>query len=706
MAVLERIRSRAGTIVVVVIGLALISFVLQDLFSSGNSMFKNNDLGEINGETIAGEEFANKLNALEEKVKANNGKSSLSENERQQLINEVWNEYLDLHLFNPQMEQTGVAVHEDELFDMVQGENIDPQVQQIPLFQDSITKQFDRKKVIKFLKTQLSEENDPDGKFRSSWSDFEKALVKNRRKTKYNTLIRKAIYVTTAVAKKDFADKNKNVNYLLIAKKYETISDSTIKLTDDDYQKYYNEHKNEFEQQDESRKLEYIVFQVAPSPEDRVELLKQMEDLKAQFKSTNNDTLFVNSNSNTPFREESVKRGSLNVQIDSSVFKGTEGSVYGPFVDGNDIKIVKLRGFKTASDSVQASHILFSTQGGLSPDKAMAKADSVKKLIKDGADFAALASQLSEDPGSKTKGGDLGMFAEGMMVPEFNDACFNGNVGDLVTVKSQFGAHLIKITKKKDPSNKARVVFLTKAIEASNTTNEKMYAQASEFASSSSDYDAFTKQAKVKNIFVVKAPSVRPTDRSVNDLNNAREIVNWAFSEDTKIHDVSKVVELEGKYVVAVLTGKRDKGIPPMEQLKEDMEPMVKRDKKAERFEKEMAIAGAANIDALAAKLKLTADTSASLNFGSYSVSSYGYEPKLIGAIPYSAKNKLSGPVRGNSGVYVYVVENIVEAPAPPADLKEYKKQLASSLQSRVDNGVYSSLLKKANVEDKRYRFF
>jgi peptidyl-prolyl cis-trans isomerase D len=448
------------------------------------------------------------------------------------------------------------------------------------------------------------------------------------------------------------------------------------------------------------------VFQVAPSPEDRVELLKQMEDLKAQFKSTNNDTLFVNSNSNTPFREESVKRGSLNVQIDSSVFKGTEGSVYGPFVDGNDIKIVKLRGFKTASDSVQASHILFSTQGGLSPDKAMAKADSVKKLIKDGADFAALASQLSEDPGSKTKGGDLGMFAEGMMVPEFNDACFNGNVGDLVTVKTQFGAHLIKITKKKDPSNKARVVFLTKAIEASNTTNEKMYAQASEFASSSSDYDAFTKQAKVKNIFVVKAPSVRPTDRSVNDLNNAREIVNWAFSEDTKIHDVSKVVELEGKYVVAVLTGKRDKGIPPMEQLKEDMEPMVKRDKKAERFEKEMAIAGAANIDALAAKLKLTADTSASLNFGSYSVSSYGYEPKLIGAIPYSAKNKLSGPVRGNSGVYVYVVENIVEAPAPPADLKEYKKQLASSLQSRVDNGVYSSLLKKANVEDKRYRFF
>ncbi len=706
MAVLERIRSRAGTIVVVVIGLALLSFVLQDLLTSGRGIFSSNDVGEINGNTISGEEFANKLEAAEAKYKRNQNQSSVDDNVRQQLLNEIWNEYLDNYLFNPELDNAGVNVHEDELFDMVQGDNVDPQVQQIPLFQDSITKQFDRNKVIKFLKTQLTEENDPDGKYRESWGDFEKSLMKARRKSKYNNLIKKGIYVTTAVAKRDFAEKNKNVAYRLVAKRYETIADSTIKLTDEDYQKYYEEHKHEYEQQDETRKMEYVVFQVNPSPEDRDELMKTMTNLKDQFQSASNDTLFVNTNSASPFREESVKRGTLGVQIDSMVFAGTPGNVYGPISDGSEVKLVKLLGFKSSSDSVKARHILISTQNGIAEDKAMAKADSLKKVIQGGGDFAALATLLSDDPGSKTKGGDLGYFSEGMMVPEFNDACFNGKVGDLVVVKTQFGAHLINIQEKTKPSNKARIVSVSKAIEASTKTNEAVFAQANDFAVTSETNEAFQKNAKEKNLFVVKAPTIRPTDRNVNDLNNSRELVNWAFNEATNMNDVSKVMEFDGKYVVAALTGKRDKGIPALDQIKEDMEAMVKREKKADQFAKEMQPSGATSIDALATRLKLTPDAQATVTFGSYSVPNYGFEPKLIGTITASKAAKLSEPVRGNSGVYVYVVETITEAPAPPADLKEYKKSLASNLQGRVDNGVYSSMLKKGKVDDKRYRFF
>lgn len=706
MAVLERIRSRAGTIVVVIIGLALLSFVLQDLLTSGRGIFSSNDVGEINGTTISGEEFANKLDAAEAKYKRNQNQSSVDDNVRQQLLNEIWNEYLDNYLFNPELENAGVAVPEDELFDMVQGENVDPQVQQIPLFQDSITKQFDRNKVIKFLKTQLTEENDPDGKYRESWGDFEKSLMKARRKSKYNNLIKKGIYVTTAVAKRDFAEKNKNVAYRLVAKRYDTVPDSTVKVTDDDYQKYYEEHKHEYEQQDESRKMEYIVFQVNPSPEDRDELMKTMGNLKEQFQTATNDTLFVNANSSNPFREESVKRGNLGIQIDSMVFAGTPGNVYGPISDGSEVKLVKLLGFKASSDSVKARHILISTQNGIAVEKAMAKADSLKKVIQGGGDFAALATLISDDPGSKVKGGDLGYFSEGMMVPEFNDACFNGKVGDLVVVKTQFGAHLINIQEKTKPSNKARIVSLTKPVEASAKTNETVFAQANEFAVSSETNEAFQKNAKEKNLFIVKAPTVRPTDRNINDLNNSRELVNWAFNQETNLNDVSKVMEFDGKYVVATLTGKRDKGIPALEQIKEDMEANVKREKKADQFVKEMQPSGATSIDALATRLKLMADAQATLTFGSYSVPNYGFEPKLIGSITASKAAKLSEPIRGNTGVYVYVVETITEAPAPPADLKEYKKTLASNLQGRVDNGVYSSMLKKGKVDDKRYRFF
>jgi peptidyl-prolyl cis-trans isomerase D len=708
MAVLERIRSRAGTIVVIVIGLALVSFVLQDLFSSGNSIFRGgaNTIGEINGNSISGEEFASRLNAAEEKYKRNQNASGVDENVRQQLINDIWNEYLDQYLFDKELNGTGVNVAEDELFDMVQGENVDPQVQQIPLFQDSITRQFDRNRVIRFLKTQLSEENDPDGKFRESWSDFEQSLMKARRKAKYNNLIKKAMYVTTAQAKNSYNERGRSVTYRMVGKSYDSLADSLVKISDDDYKKYYDEHKHELEQQDETRKLEYVVFQVNPTPEDRAELMGSMEQIKTQFQAATNDTAFANANSSNGFREESVKRGSLNIQIDSAVFAGTPGTVYGPFVDGNDVKVVKLRGFKSVSDSVKARHILISTQKGITEIAAMAKADSLKKVIQAGGDFAALATLLSDDPGSKIKGGDLGFFPEGAMVPEFNNACFNGKVGDMVVVKTQFGAHLINIQDKTKPTNKASLVFISRPVEASNKTNEAVFNSANDFAVTAENYEAFKKKADEKKIFIVKANSIRPTDRQVNDLANSRELVTWAFNEETDLNTVTKVLELDGKYVVAALTGKRDKGVPPLDQVKEDIEPLVKRMKKGEIFEKELALAGATTIDAFAARVKLNVDAPNSVNFASYSLPNYGYEPKLAGTIPYSKINVLNGPVRGNAGVFVYVVETITEAPPMTGDIKDLKRQLIGSSQGRVDMGVYTSLQKKAGVEDKRYRFF
>ena len=708
MAVLERIRSRAGTIVVIVIGLALVSFVLQDLFSSGNSIFRGgaNTIGEINGNSISGEEFASRLNAAEEKYKRNQNASGVDENVRQQLINDIWNEYLDQYLFDKELNGTGVNVAEDELFDMVQGENVDPQVQQIPLFQDSITRQFDRNRVIRFLKTQLSEENDPDGKFRESWSDFEQSLMKARRKAKYNNLIKKAMYVTTAQAKNSYNERGRSVTYRMVGKSYDSLADSLVKISDDDYKKYYDEHKHELEQQDETRKLEYVVFQVNPTPEDRAELMGSMEQIKTQFQAASNDTAFANANSSNGFREESVKRGSLNIQIDSAVFAGTPGTVYGPFVDGNDVKVVKLRGFKSVSDSVKARHILISTQKGITEIAAMAKADSLKKVIQAGGDFAALATLLSDDPGSKVKGGDLGFFPEGAMVPEFNNACFNGKVGDMVVVKTQFGAHLINIQDKTKPTNKASLVFISRPVEASNKTNEAVFNSANDFAVTAENYEAFKKKADEKKIFIVKANSLRPTDRQVNDLANSRELVTWAFNEETDLNTVTKVLELDGKYVVAALTGKRDKGVPPLDQVKEDIEPLVKRMKKGEMFEKELALAGATTIDAFAARVKLNVDAPNSVNFASYSLPNYGYEPKLAGTIPYSKINVLNGPVRGNAGVFVYVVETITEAPPMTGDIKDLKRQLIGSSQGRVDMGVYTSLQKKAGVEDKRYRFF
>ena len=709
MAVLEKIRSRA-TLLVGIIGFALFAFVIGDFLSSGSTFFrsKNMQVGEINGNTVSGEEFQRQLTEAEDRYKKNQNATGIDDNTRQQLINQIWSDYLDKYLFDEQIEKTGVTVHPDELFDMVQGENINSQVQSIPLFQDSLTKQFDRNLVLKFLKTQLSEENDPDGKYRDSWAEFEKQLMKQRVKTKYNTLIKKAIYVTNAQAKRDFADKNKNFMYRLVSKNFETIADSTLKVTDEELKKYYNEHKFEFEQNEETRRIEYVVYQVQPSPDDRNMLMENIVKLKADFQIATNDTAFVNANSSEPFNAQAIKRGKLGPQIDSSVFAGSPGNVYGPFTEGDQLKIVKLLGFKTSPDSVKARHILISTQNGMDPAKALAKADSLKNAIKAGSDFTMLALQFSEDPGSKVKGGDLGYFAEGQMVPTFNDACFNGKTGDLVTVSSQFGAHLINITDQKNPASKANVCFITKKIEPSSATIDKVYAEANDFAVNSTDFPAMKKLADSKKMFLVKYDNLRPNDRQMNDLTNSREIVQWAYNDDTELDAVSKVFDIDGKYVIASLTGIKDKGIPTFDQMKESLEPLAKKAQKTEKFTKEFnaALASSKTIDDLATKLKLTAEPQASAQFGSYSLQNHGFEPKVIGTLVSSKLNKMSKPIAGTNGVYVIIVESANDQSPAPTDYKQQKQQLASQLQGRTDNAVYSAILKKGNVEDKRYRFF
>jgi peptidyl-prolyl cis-trans isomerase D len=436
--------------------------------------------------------------------------------------------------------------------------------------------------------------------------------------------------------------------------------------------------------------------------------MENIVKLKTDFQAATNDTAFVNANSAESFNSQYIKRGKLGPQIDSSVFAGTAGSVYGPFTEGDQLKLVKLLGFKTSPDSVKARHILISTQNGLDPVKALAKADSLKNAIKAGSDFTMLALQFSEDPGSKIKGGDLGYFAEGQMVPTFNDACFNGKTGDLVTVTSQFGAHLINITDQKNPANKANVCFLTKKIEPSSATIDKVYAEANDFAVNAPDYPAMKKLADSKKSFIVKFDNLRANDRQINDLTNSREIVQWAYNDDTELNAVSKVFDIDGKYVIASLTGIKDKGIPTFDQMKETLEPLAKKAKKTEEFTKEFtaALTSSKTIDDAATKLKLTVEPQASAQFGSYSLQNHGFEPKILGSIVSSKLNKISKPVAGTNAVYIFVVESTSDNAPAPKDYNEQKKQLASQLQGRTDGGVYNAILKKGNVEDKRYRFF
>jgi peptidyl-prolyl cis-trans isomerase D len=205
----------------------------------------------------------------------------------------------------------------------------------------------------------------------------------------------------------------------------------------------------------------------------------------------------------------------------------------------------------------------------------------------------------------------------------------------------------------------------------------------------------------------VSKDGLMPNERQVNDLSNSREMVQWAYNQDRKLKEVSKVFDFDGNYVVASLTGIKDKGIPTFDQLKDVLKPLAIREKKGEMFSKQFtdAMAGVVSIDQLGAKMNLPADTNALITFSSYAIPNHGYEPKVIGRALGSSLNKITKPIVGINGVFVMQVSSITPGVAP-TDWKDAKSQVVQSLSGRVDNGVYSAILKKGNVDDKRYRFF
>ena len=360
---------------------------------------------------------------------------------------------------------------------------------------------------------------------------------------------------------------------------YNTIPDSTVKVEDSDLSDYYSNNKNKYKQAETIRKIEYVTFDVTPSNDDREAVTNWINEKTAEFRQSTNDQLFVNQNSDSPSDSTYHAKGTLAQAIDTALFNAPVGTVVGPFQDGNSLKLAKLTGTKMISDSVKARHILLKIENG-DTAKAVATADSLKNAIKKGSKFEALASQFSQDPGSAIKGGDLGWFRPGMMVPEFNDACFNGNKGDMPVVTSQFGVHLIQIMDKGAASRQIQVAVVERKIEASQKTFDNLYNKANEFASRNNSGEAFDSSIIKQGLNKRIADNVRENDKSIPGLDQPRELVRWAYT--AKEDDVSKVFTLGDKYVVAHLTEIRDKGFLPLDVVKDQVTVEVRKQKKGE----------------------------------------------------------------------------------------------------------------------------
>jgi len=705
MATLQNIRNRGGVLIAIIIGLALGAFILGDMLSSGSKLMKPSQMkiAEIDGESVQYPDFQKKVEELSEIYKMNTQKTQIDENAWQQIREQVWQEYLQENIMGKATEKLGIAVTADELFDLVQGNNPHPIIQQ--LFRNQKTGQVDKSAILQFLKS-LDTKATPLQK--SYWLYIENQIKIDRLRSKYNSLVSKGLYVTSQEAKKSLEAKNKNASFQYVVLNYSTISDASVSVSESDLKDYYNKHKDEYKQE-KTRKIEYVTFDVLPTAGDNASVQKLMNDIKPEFAASADNKQYVTVNSETAFDPGFYKKEELSPAIAAWAFSAQPGDFYGPYFENGDYKLAKIDKFKMLPDSVEASHILINPQTLGSVEKAQAKIDSLKKLIENGANFADLAKKYSEDTGSAAKGGYLGWFKHKQMVPEFEEAAFSGEINKLCIARTQYGFHLIKPTKKGKEVNKVCIATLTKKVEPSTQTYQKVYSESSKFASENQTAEAFNK-AVVSQKLDKKMANLKENDMEVPGLDLSRALVRTAFTTDPgKLlvnNEGSTIFEFGNKFVIGVLKEATEEGKSSFEEAKARVDVSVRKEKKAQMLAEKLksAASGQSDLGSVASKLSTQVKDVNAINFNSNSIPAVGFEPALIGAVCNLPEGKISAPVEGNNGVYLAKVTLINTA--NDNNLKGEKTRLAQSLSYRAGSQAFESLKKNAEIVDRRAKFY
>lgn len=705
MAIIGKIRKQSG-LAVIVVGVAIAAFVIGD-FSKRNKG-RNNDIGVINGENIPYTEFSNQVDKTIEAQKQSSGNDKITDQETYQVRQSTWQTLVRNYLMGDEYQELGLTVSPEELFDQVQGKQ--PHRYILQYFKDPATGMYDPNVVLQYLKN--LDKMEPKAK--EQWLQFEKAIKEDRQETKFNNLIAKGYYTPTAFLKKDFLNQSKALKVLVVTPDAGMISDSAIRVSDEDYKKFYDKNKAFFYQDEATRDIDYVVFEVKPSGADRKRIAQDVEVLFNDFQSSSNVLNFASANSDTKVDTGFQKKGVLPAQLDTLVFAAKPGELFKPFELNNNWYMAKLLAIQERPDSMNGKQILVAFEGTgnenikRTKEQAKAKIDSIYNVLKKNpAMFTEVARKVSDYPSVKDDGGELKWFMDGNAnYGLFFDAGLQLKPNEMKVLETRIGYSLFMLTNKTKPVKKVQVALLTRAIEPSNQTFQDVYLQASTFAGQNKTPEAFEKAATAKGIQKRSAPGVREMDSYVMGLPTAREMVRWAFAENTKVGEVSPVFDVTGKYAIAILKSVSEKGQQPLEAVKKRIEPSVKNMKKidvvAENIKKEMN--STKDITALASRLNARLDT-VMLTFTGFNKSTLGREGELVGQLFTKKKGELVGPLTGNYGGYVVYIADVIESPAKE-DFTYERIQQIQNFNQRVSGGLYSALEKTAKISDNRALFY
>ncbi len=709
MAAIEKIRKRSG-LLIAIIGLALLAFVLQDLFQS-TGRHREYNVAVIDGEKVPYKDFEDLKNKNLENMKRSNG-NSLTSSQTYSVYNNTLEQMIKEHIMTKEYEAVGMNVTPEELYDQFVGE--EPHQWVVQNFSDA-NGNFDRQTLENYLQNLESAPIE----YRSQWVDFENAIKDNRLETKFDNLVKASYFVPAKLAQKYYENKNTKANAEVVVLRYASIPDSTVTVTDKDRKNYYEENKYRFET-DATRGIEYVVFDITPSAQDDRDAQNLVASMKDDFTNTDNVANFVNANSDQRYDSAWMARTDVPAAIESVIFDGENqpGFVYGPYFDDNAYNLVRIVDLQNRADSLRASHILIPYIGALrsedtvtTKEMAQKRADSIvnvltqKKNINDPKLFEELATKFSSDKGSAEKGGDLDWFTDGMMVYNFNEFVMNNPVGKIGVVETPFGYHIIKVTGKTEMQPKARLAILKHELTSSTKTYQDIFAKANKFVTENRTYDQFNAAIEAEGMTKRSQPRMTASTYQITGIDNPRQIVRWAFDEKTKMHDVSSIFELDNMFVVAALTDMVPEGYVPLEKVAEQSKYQILNKKKGEAAVEKMKACGT-DYDRMVNELGAESTTVSDVNLDSRVLGNFGVEADIIGTVMGMKEGEVVGPVAGNSSAFIIKNVKVNEAPAT-TDYSTILRDKTAQFNNKVlNNGVYNALKNNAKIEDNRVLFY
>ena len=705
MAVLDKIRSK-GVLLVTAIGIALAAFIIGDFLNSGSSYFNKSReiVGKIAGEDVNIKDYTAAIEQMTEVYKIETGKSDLNDEMMSQIRAQVWETMVNDKILSDEAKKVGLAVSPDELSDRLIGKNVHQLISQRRAFAGE-NGQFSQTRLVQFLnsleETPTSEEMRVQiASAKSYWLFWEKTVKSSILQEKYTTLMSKSLGVNSLEAKMAYNDKKASVDVSYVVQPYFTISDSAVTVSDGDIKDRYEQQKEKFKQ-DANCGLNLVSFNISPLKEDFDDAAKWMAKLAPEFKTTTDVIGLVNSNSDVMYDGHNYSRQTVPANLQAFAFSGQTGDVVGPMFVNNTYTMARImQAGILQSDSVKLRHIFL-------VQKDEAKADSLVESIRAGANFGELAMKYSAVKQTAAKGGEIGWLQEGGagVEKELTTTAFSKGVNEVFTLKNAQGTQVFQVMDKTAPRSKVKLAILERKVVPSSKSYSKIYNEAKQFAASDLNLESFEKAAKAKGYFVRPANDIMKTTDKIVDIPQSRQIVKWAFSG--KKGDMSDVFECDKQFVVAIINEVNAKGYRSLEKVKDQLKAEVVKDKKAELIIAKLQeqLAKNPSLQALATGLKDSVKMAKSINFASYAFGTYGLEPNVIGKVSVAQLNKLSAPIKGNAGVFVFNTSNKVVNPQP-FNAKMEAMQLGSRLSYSLPYMIMQDLKDKSDVVDNRINFY